>query len=137
MRVLLDANVVLDVLLNRAPWATEAKTIWQANDEGQLTAYITATTITDIFYVARRIAGLSIAQTAVQTCLTAFEICNVDRPTLERASMLTGDDFEDNLQIACAEISSLDAIITRDPNDFASASILVLTPREALTKLSS
>ncbi len=136
MRVLLDTNVVLDVLLNRAPWVTEAKTIWQANDAGQLTGYITATTITDIFYVARRIAGLTIARTAVQTCLAAFEICNVDRPTLERASALGGDDFEDNLQIACAEMSSLDAIVTRDPNDFASAAILVLTPREALSKFS-
>ena len=25
MRVLLDTNVILDVLLNRAPWVTEAK----------------------------------------------------------------------------------------------------------------
>ena len=135
MRVLLDTNVVLDVLLNRAPWVAEAKTIWQANDEGQLTGYITATTITDIFYVARRIAGLPVAQTAVQTCLAAFEICNVDRPTLERAIVFVGDDFEDKLQIACAEAYGLEAIVTRDPAGFQAAKVPILSPVEIVAKI--
>jgi predicted nucleic acid-binding protein len=135
MRVLLDTNVVLDVLLNRSPWVAEAKAIWQANDEGQMTGYITATTITDIFYVARRMAGLNIARTAVQTCLTAFEICNVDRPTLERASMLMDGDFEDNLQIACAEAYGLEAIVTRDPAGFHATNIPILSPAEIAPKI--
>ena len=36
MRILLDTNVVLDVLLNREPWVAEASAIWQANDDGRL-----------------------------------------------------------------------------------------------------
>lgn len=35
MRVLLDTNVVLDVLLNRQPWVKDASAIWQANDDGR------------------------------------------------------------------------------------------------------
>lgn len=48
MRVLFDTNVVLDVLLRRAPWHAEADILWQANDEGKIAAYISSTTVTDI-----------------------------------------------------------------------------------------
>ena len=30
-RVLLDTNVVLDALLERAPWVVEARAIWEAH----------------------------------------------------------------------------------------------------------
>ena len=39
MRILLDTNVVLDVLLNREPWVAEASAIWQANDDGRLDGF--------------------------------------------------------------------------------------------------
>lgn len=70
-----------------------------------------------------------------QTCLDAFEICSVDREALERAVALPGNDFEDNVQIACAELAALEYIITRDPEDFVSARTSVLTPAAALSKL--
>jgi len=71
----------------------------------------------------------------VQTCLKAFEVCVVDRLALERASALPGDDFEDNLQIACAEIARLDAIVTRDPAGFKATTVAILTPAETLARL--
>ena len=135
MHILFDTNVVLDVLLKREPWVTEAIAVWQANDEGQIVGYILASAITDIFYIARRLAGLEIARTTVRTCLEAFEICAVDRQTLEQAAALPGNDFEDNLQIACASIAGIDAIVTRDKDGFKAATIPVWTPAELLTQL--
>jgi len=132
MRVLLDTNVVLDVLLQRVPWVTEASAIWRANDEGRVICYVMASALTDIFYVARRISGLETARTAVKVCLEAFEFCPVDRNALKQASLLPGNDFEDNLQIVCADIAGLDAIVTRNPDDFKTATTPVLTPVEAL-----
>ena len=136
MRVLFDTNIVLDVFLEREPWVTEAKILWQAHDEGRITAYIVATTITDIFYIARRAAGLETAHTAVRTCLETFEICLVDRRALEQAAGLPGNDFEDNLQIACANLAEIDVIVTRDPGGFEAATIPVLTPAELVARLS-
>ena len=137
MRVLVDTNVVLDVLLKRDPWAASASAMWKAIDDGQLVGYITASAITDIFYVARRLTDLDTAQEAVQTCLEAFEICAVDRQVLERAIGLAGKDFEDNLQIACAEADELDAIVSRDLEGFASTSITFLAPDSLLEHLRS
>jgi hypothetical protein len=48
---------------------------------------------------------------------------------------LPGNDFEDNVQIACAVIAGLDAIVTRDPKGFAGSPVLVLTPAELLARL--
>jgi predicted nucleic acid-binding protein len=135
MRVLLDTNFVLDVLLDREPGVTAAKALWQANDEGRLVGFVTASAMTDIFYVARRLAGLEVAHTAVDICLAAFEICAVDRQALEQAIALSGRDFEDNLQIACAHIAGLEAIVTRDAAGFKAATIPILTPTEALAQL--
>lgn len=135
MHILFDTNVVLDVLLRREPWVTEAIGVWRANDEGQIVGYILASAMTDIFYIARRLAGLEIARTTVRTCLEAFEICTVDRQTLEQAEALPGNDFEDNLQIACASLGGIDAIVTRDKDGFNAATIPVWTPAELLTRL--
>jgi len=135
MRVLLDTNVVLDVLLNRAPWAAEASALWEAHDAGRLQGYVTATTLTNIFYIARRAAGLEKAQAAVRLCLQTFELCPVDRVTLERAAQFSGPDFEDNLQIACAEISGLAIIVTRNLPDYAHSGIRPVTPATLLSEI--
>lgn len=136
MRVLLDTNIVLDVLLKRQPWVKEAAAIWQANDEGRLDGYIVATTLTNIFYIARKLSNLNTARVAVRTCLEAFEICIVDRAALEQAETLSGSDFEDNLQIACASLAGLDAIVTRDPAGFKTSVIPIFTPADLLKQLS-
>jgi predicted nucleic acid-binding protein len=135
MRVLLDTNVLLDVLLKRDPWVTESSAVWQAHDEGQIIGHVMACAIADIFYIARRLTALETARTAVDICLEAFEICAVDHQALKQARALPGSDFEDNLQIACASLAGLDAIVTRDEKGFKVAAIPVLTPAELLTRL--
>ncbi len=135
MRVLLDTNVLLDHLLGRAPWAVDAAGIWQAVDDQRLDGFVAATTITNIFYITRRHAGLQVAHAAVRTCLSAFEIITVDHAVLTRAANLPGNDFEDNVQIICAITASLDAIITRDPQGFRVATVPVLSPADALAQL--
>jgi predicted nucleic acid-binding protein len=137
MRVLLDTNVVLDPLLKREPWANAAKALWEANDDGLITGYLTASTLTDIFYIAHKASGNAIARDAIKLCLEAFEICAVDRSALEEAIALTGVDFEDNLQIACATLSNVEAIVTRNKDDFTESKIPVLAPDELLRKLSA
>ena len=119
MRVLFDTNILLDVLLNRDPWVNQASAIWRASDEGEITGYIVACAVADIFYIARRLVTLETARAAVRICLDAFEVCPVGQQVLEQAETLSGSDFEDNVQIACADIAGLDAIVTRDKKAFS------------------
>ena len=136
-QVLFDTNVVLDALLKRAPWDADSAACWQASDDGEILACLTASALTDIFYIARKQKGLNVARDAIRLCLDAFAICSIDRRALEEATDLPGDDFEDNLQITCATLAGLDAIVTRDKDGFRDSLIPVFTPAELVTKLNS
>jgi predicted nucleic-acid-binding protein len=69
-------------------------------------------------------------------CLDAFEICTVDRQALELAAIQEGD-FEDNLQIVCATIANVDAIVTRDKTGFKSATLPIMSPEEVVQRLTN
>jgi hypothetical protein len=96
---------------------------------------LVATSLTNLFYIARRILGSSGARRAVRTCLQAFAIVAVDGPLLQQADTLPGTNLEDNLQLAAAVMNPLEAIVTRDPSGFAGSPVAVLTPADLLARL--
>jgi predicted nucleic acid-binding protein len=133
--ILLDTNVVLDVLLARQPWSQDATEIWQAHRAGTVAAHVAATTLTNIFYVSRKLVGRERAWQGVHTCLNQLRIIAVDDSLLHAAAAMGGQDLEDNLQIVCAAAATLEAIVTRDPGGFAHSPIEVLTPAQFLQRL--
>ena len=135
MRVLLDTNIVLDGLLEREPFVRDAKALFQAIRSGQVEGYITATTLTDIFYIARKAKGTMVARQDVSDLLALMQVCTVDRSILEAAISSLLPDFEDAVQLACALNENLDAIITRDTQDFADADLQILSAGELLQRL--
>jgi predicted nucleic acid-binding protein len=137
IHALLDTNVILDALLDRLPWSTDAATLWQAKLDRQFVAYVTATSITDIFYIIRRYAGHEKAWQSVYSSLDQLSVVPVGVDELRLATTLEGDDFEDNLQIACAISAQLDLVVTRNLAGFSGNNILVLTPQQMLLRLSA
>jgi hypothetical protein len=135
MRVLLGVNVVRDVLLEREPFVTHSKRIWEASDQGVIDASIAAFTIPTIHYVCRKHGGLDAAARAVQLCLDAFEVAALYRECVLAAQRMPGGDFEDNLQVACGITDFVQGIVTRDPKDFAASPIRVYTPEQMLSAL--
>lgn len=133
MRVLIDTNIVLNFLLQREPFFQDAELLFQAIDEGQVVGYVTATTLTDIFYISRRhTRSVEQARQAVSETLTAMAICPVDRAVLESAFDSGLVDFEDAVQIFSAIAQGLEAIVTRDTEGFLSSLVPVLSVRELL-----
>lgn len=57
MRILTDTNVILDIFLDREPFVDDARLIWKAHEEERLTAYVSAITPVNLFYIARKAAG--------------------------------------------------------------------------------
>jgi len=136
VRVLIDTNIVLDFLLQREPFAQDAELIFKAINTGQIVGYVTATTLTDIFYISRKhTRSVEQARQAVLETLTAMVICPVNRGVLESAFKSGLADFEDAVQIFCAVDQELDAILTRDTQGFFSSSVPVLSTQELLQQL--
>jgi predicted nucleic acid-binding protein len=135
MRVLIDTDILLDVLLLRAPWVDESKLVWQAKDDGRIRAYIAAVSPTNIFYIVRKLTDARRARECVRICLEAFGVLPLDGNLLGAAFDLNGGDFEDDVHSACAADFGMDAIVTRDPSAFATSSVQVLSPTELLAML--
>ncbi len=137
MRVLVDTNIVLDALLEREPFVRDARALLEATRSQQIQGYVTATTLTNIFYIVQRqTRNLESARQAVSMTLTLMEVCPVNRDTLEAAFASNLRDFEDAVQLACAMASRLDAIVTRNAQDFAGATLPILSTSELLESLS-
>ncbi|NJR15048.1 MAG: PIN domain-containing protein [Calothrix sp. CSU_2_0] len=130
MKVLIDTNIVLDFLQDRQPFVEDAVRLFEKVDAGEVEGFIAATTITNIYYIVRRAAGVQAAKDAIAQVLTDLHICAVDRSALEQALSLNFKDFEDAVQYACGMAYGVDAIVTRDASGFTDAEIPVMSPGE-------
>jgi predicted nucleic acid-binding protein len=137
LRVLFDTNVVLDVLLDREPFADDAALLVSCAEQGKLDAFLCATTITTIHYLASKALGVEQARILVKKLLSLFEIAPVNRSVLESAEELGFTDFEDAVLHEAARHAGVQAIVTRDPKGFAQATLAVHTPDMLLKALKS
>jgi predicted nucleic acid-binding protein len=137
MKVLLDTNVVLDLLLRRNPWVAEAEIIRKASLDGRLEAYVSASTITDIFYISRRLVGRDKATQVVGRCIALLRILPIDRETIWDAYSLPFADFEDALQAAAATRNQMERIVSRDAVGFRSSPVPSISPADLVSQLST
>lgn len=135
MKVLLDTNVVLDVLLAREPHVGPAEQVMSLVDGGRLEGVVCSTTVTTIHYLAAKAVGASAAAEHVRTLLTMFDVASVDRDVLRNALDGGFADFEDAVLHEAARSSGAAAIVTRDAKGFAHSELPVFSPVELLAAL--
>lgn len=130
MKVLFDANVVLDVLLKRPGFADSALVLAKVSDP-----WVTALSIANICYIVGRSKRAKIAA-SLDFMRKKFRIAAVTSTTIERAIRLAYDDFEDALQAAAAEENGIPQLVTRNHSDFRSTRRLrILAVPDLLAKL--
>lgn len=133
MRVLFDANVLLDVLLEREPHVQVATKLIALVDNGRIGGAICATAVTTLYYVGAKDLGRKCAHDHIRTLLSLFEVALVDRDVLQRALNDDGfGDYEDAVVHEAALAAGVGAIVTRNGRDFAKATIPVFGPHELL-----
>ncbi|MDR2542619.1 MAG: PIN domain-containing protein [Treponema sp.] len=127
--ILIDTNVALDILLQRQDYPN-AKVIYLLAEKNQIACYISASAITDIFYLSEKDLGKKIAKEALKTLLLVFKPATVTDNHIFQALNLDWDDFEDSVQFIVGESLSVDYIVTRNTEDFSSGSIPAITPEQ-------
>ena len=132
MKVLLDTNVVLDVLLAREPFVLHAREIMALVEQKEVQGYICATSVTTIHYLMQRSADKTQADSLIVTLLELFDVASVTKSTLYDASVNNGIDYEDSVIYTAAKDAEVDMIITRDNKGFKNACVSVLNPEEFL-----
>ena len=123
-----DTNVILDVLLERLPFAEPAAHLLAQAERGQIQGFACATSITTIFYLARKSLGWADARRQVAHLLSILDVAPVNRAVLERAARSEIDDFEDAVIAESARQVNAQVILTRNERDFARSPIPVHSP---------
>ena len=135
MKALVDTNVVLDVLLARTQFASEATRVFSLVEESEIEASLCATTLTTIGYLLKQSLPRVQATQAIRGLLKLFEIAPVNRSVLERAIESKIADFEDAVLEQAAYLIGADAIITRNTKGFRKSAIKAVDPVEFLSVL--
>jgi len=134
-RLLIDVNVVLDVLLDRRPFAESSSAVWAAVEQGEAEGLLSAHAVTTLHYLNARAVGARAARETTEALLSVFNVAAVDESVLVSALALGWTDFEDAVTAAAARKAKCDAIVTRNPRDFTKSPIRVLAPSEAVAWL--
>jgi predicted nucleic acid-binding protein len=138
MKVLIDTNVILDFALNRHPFYEDAKTIFHIMESEKIHGYISASAVTDIFYLTRKSMGWQMAIAYILALIEVIGVLSVDKNTIIKALLSGWTDFEDAVQAQVAIENDLDVIITRNVKDFQRMEkVKVFTPPEFIQQLTS
>ena len=130
MKILFDTNVVLDLLLDREPFSNTAAQLFSRADEGDITGFINATTVTTVHYLAHRTVGDRRARREIGNVLDLFDVAPVNLAVLEGALQSKFTDFEDAVMYHAALNVNADGIVTRNIGDFKRATIPLYAPEE-------
>jgi predicted nucleic acid-binding protein len=125
--VFVDTNVILDFLLKNPGFFHDSKKIFGLVELGRVRAFISSSSVTDIFYISRKKLTVPIARMAIEDILNLFEVVNVDKSDLRGALAIPIADVEDALQVWCAKKAGVETIITNNTKDFQGADIPVVT----------
>ena len=133
--VLFDTNVVLDVLLARAPFADASNACFVQVEDGLVSGFLGATTITTLDYLVSRSVGAVKSRQHMQRLLDLFDVAPINRAVLLAATTSNLKDFEDAVLAEAARACGVDCIITRNSKDFVGCGLGVYTPVEWLAGL--
>ena len=137
MKVLIDTNVILDVLIGREPYV-EASAAFLRLCGVQITGLITVSQTTDISYLLRR-DGKSAAEakTVIQTLITNVKATDVTVGDMVTALGSDISDYEDALIACSGNRNKAEYIVTRNEKDFISSPIPALSPQAFLQRFFS
>ena len=133
--ILLDTDVLIDVALDRRPYANFASELLDRIEHGAESACIAWHSVSKLYYiVAPARGGVSTRDFIVE--LTRFVgVAITDTEALRYAAALPMADFEDAMQVAAARACGARHIVTRNVRDYERAPIRAVDPQEAVSGL--
>jgi len=133
MRVFLDTNIILDVLLNRTLLVAESEAVILRCESNGDSMFVAWHGLATSYYLLKRGRTEAAELLEVDKILGWAHIASTKDTDARRARSLNFGDFEDALQAVATEASAVDCIVTRNVKDFSKSSIKAMTPTEFLS----
>ena len=132
MKLLIDTNVVPDVLLRREPFFRTAAEVLNLTQRDEVWEYVSASAITDIYYIAnKQMKDRDAVRDLLKRLLMIVSVAAVSEREIQNALNLAWGDFEDSVQYSVALLNEMDGIVTRNPSDYQEANMRIWLPEQA------
>ena len=138
-KILIDTNILLDIAFKRSEFYSQAHELlmYIESHAAGIKAYLSANTITDIYYIVAKKENKETAINFITDILQLFDVAGIDKEVIHDAIASGFSDFEDAVQECAARNNKLEMIITRNKKDFAGSILEILTPEEFLSAIGS
>lgn len=134
MRVFLDANVILDYLTDRYPFADDAELVVDFCASNGNIGVITALTACNAVYILSKVIGRQLAEEKIKELIGIIGLTGVAPESVSQNLAARHVDFEDSVQLSEAIRWNADVIVTRDANGFLGSPIPVCSPADFVDK---
>lgn len=132
MNVFVDTNVLLDVLMERQPFAADSKRIWFLAETGRIKAHVSAISFNNIYYIVRKMRGTQAAVAVMRMLRDTFAVVACDERVILQSIDARFEDFEDAIQFFSALHCRASCLVTRNPDHFPPSDPPALSPAEFL-----
>jgi len=132
IKVLIDANILVDVFEHREPYFAAANALVQNCYYGKIQGSISALTFPNLVYIMRKSWDPDSIREKLWTLLMTITIEDLTSRDLLKATELDFSDYEDAVQSVCASRIHADYIVTRNRKDFQNSVVPAILPEQLL-----
>lgn len=129
MRILVDTNVVLDILLDRKDYLEDSFLACNIALHNGDKLFFSSSSVTDIFYIIKKIKGKDKALECVKRLSVIMEFAEVNSDSIFNAISSSINDFEDAVIDSVAKGIKASYILTRNIADFKNSNIKAILPK--------
>lgn len=135
MKLMIDANILIDVLQKREPHFRFSALIWKMCETKQAKGYVSALTFANLVYIMRKELTPKKTEEIISKLLLIFDLTELNAADIQKAAKMRWNDFEDALQSVAAERVNADYIITRNTADFEESKVAAISPSTFVSEI--
>lgn len=134
MKVLIDTNVALDLMMDREPFSEDAEKVFTFCCSPLVQGFFSANSIVDMHYLLYRYAhDENYVREIIASWFEMIGIVEILPDDCRNAMVSEMDDYEDAVMVSIAQRKGFDYIVTRNVKDFSSSRVPVVTPSEFIS----
>ena len=135
MRLYLDTNVILDLILNRSPFFDDIARIITLYEMGECELFTSSVSIVNCNYILGKNIDRKQVIDNLKILRSFCSILTVSELEIDKSLNSNFKDFEDAVQYFTCIKNDCNFIITRDIKDFKNSEIPAITPAEFLASM--
>lgn len=131
-KVFLDANVLIDVVMNRAIFVENSSKVLQMGLDGDCELWASDLTMVTVSFYAKKNRTSEQLYEVMRELRSIIQVASTGAAAIDWALQQGFHDFEDAVQYYAASHCGAEYIITRNERDYPYSEIPVISPLEFL-----